>query len=65
MTYITKPGDQWDMIAKECYENELLAGYIMQANPEYLDVFQFDAGVILTIPDLPEDAEDGIPPWRD
>lgn len=65
MTYITKPGDQWDMIAKECYENELLAGYIMQANPEYLDVFQFDAGVILTIPALPEDAEDGIPPWRD
>lgn len=65
MKYITKPGDQWDMIAKECYGNELLAGNIMQANPDYLGIYQFDYGTELTIPELQEDDIDGLPPWRD
>ena len=63
--YITKPGDFWDTIAKDCYNNELLADVIMQANIEHIGTFRFSAGTILVIPDMPEDAEDGLPPWRD
>lgn len=64
-TYITKAGDTWDAIAKDCYENELLADKLMDANQGYLATYQFDYGVELIIPELEEDEADGLPPWRD
>lgn len=63
-TYTTKLGDQWDMIAKEVYGNELYADFLMEHNYPYLDIFQFDSGVVLNCPELPTNATVDLPPWR-
>ncbi len=61
--YITKQGQVWDQIAKEVYGDEIHADYLMQNNPQYLNIFKFPAGIQLKTPDLPEDKRDK-PPWR-
>ena len=63
--YTTKPGDTWDVIAKDLYSSELLATYIMRANPEYLDYYSMPAGLVIKVPELVGDDADGLPPWRD
>lgn len=62
--YVTKSGDQWDMIAKEVYGSEMHTDWLMQNNMLLLDIFQFDSGVELNTPDLPVAAQTGMPPWR-
>lgn len=63
--YTTKPGDTWDVIAKDLYGSELLATYIMRANPEYLGYYSMPAGLVIKVPELVGDDADGLPPWRD
>lgn len=63
-TYTTKEGDQWDKIAKEVYKDEKYLDYLIENNLEYIDIFQFPAGVILQTPDLPESKVSDLPPWR-
>lgn len=62
--YITRTGDQWDMIAKRVYGNELLADILMEKNPHLLDIFQFDAGVAIKCPDMVMQSNKELPPWR-
>lgn len=62
--YVTKLGDQWDMIAKEVYGSELYADFLMQHNYPLLGIFQFDSGTVLNCPDLPEVVTEELPPWR-
>ncbi len=62
--YITKAGDQWDRIAKQVYGNELYADILMEQNFPLLDIFQFDAGVVLQCPDVVQAAGNELPPWR-
>ena len=63
-TYTTKEGDQWDRIAKEVYGDEIYMDYLIENNTNYIDVFQFSAGTVLQVPDLPEDEKSDLPPWR-
>lgn len=62
-TYTTAPGDQWDIIAKKVYGNELHAGWLMENNPQFIHIYEFDAGTVLKTPDLP-DEKSTLPPWR-
>jgi len=62
--YITKSGDQWDMIALEVYGDEKHADILMQANPQELETFEFPAGVVLKTPELTEEQTTELPPWR-
>ena len=62
--YITQAGDQWDTIAKAVYDDEQRADLLMQADFKYLDIFQFDAGVQLVVPDESENSSTTLPPWR-
>ena len=62
--YTTKAGDQWDMIALEVYGDENHADILMQANPQALETFEFPAGVVLRVPELPEEQTAELPPWR-
>ena len=62
-TYTTGPGDQWDMIAKKVYGDELHADWLMENNQQHIGTFQFDAGTVLATPDLPE-KKTTLPPWR-
>lgn len=63
-TYITKDGDQWDIISKKFYDNEKYIDLLIENNINYIDIFQFPAGVELKIPDLPDEEADDLPAWR-
>ena len=63
--YITSEGDTFDALALQLYNDERLAHYIIEFNPDYADVIIFDANVALRLP-IVEDAEtpETLPPWR-
>ena len=64
-TYTTKQGDAWDGIAHQVYGGSKYTGWLMQNNFPLLDIFVFDAGVVLQTPDPPEDNDAaGGPIWR-
>lgn len=64
MSYVTVSGDTWDGIAKTVYGAERYADYLMQNNQAWVGVFRFDAGVVLAAPDLPEERNGLLPPWK-
>lgn len=63
--YTTREGDTFDALALQLYNDERLAHYIIDFNPDYADVVIFDANVALRLP-IVEDAEtpETLPPWR-
>lgn len=65
MQYITRKGQTWDEIAFEVYGDEYKADILMDANPKLIDVFVFDYGVMIDVPELSQTtgAADK-PPWR-
>ena len=66
--YTTRSGDMWDAIAYKVYASrrrrEFLMHLLLEANPEYRKTAIFPSGVVLTIPDEPEDVPDTLPPWK-
>lgn len=64
----TVQGDLWDSVAERELGDCLLAGLLMDANPSFLHVYRFQAGVELVIPVLPEASETAdenrLPPWK-
>ena len=61
--YTTIQGDTWDMIAKKVYGDETYTSLLMEANPKLLDYFVFPEGIVVTVPEKPE--ETGyLPEWR-
>lgn len=67
MVYETRQGDTWDIIAKEVYDDEAQMGILLQNNLQYIDVWVFESGCMIYVPEL-EDAlyeEDDIPDWRE
>lgn len=42
--YTTKSGDTWDWIALKVYGSEVKADWLMQHNPQYIDLTKFDSG---------------------
>ena len=64
-TYTTKQGDAWDKIAFEVYGDEAYTAWLMENNFPLLDIFVFDAGVVLqTPPPLEKTAANDLPIWR-
>ena len=65
--YRTIQGDAWDAIAYRLWGKEHLMHFLLAANPAYMDVLTFPAGVELIVPDMPaatavtSTAE--LPPW--
>lgn len=64
MAYVTKSGDTFDIAAKAVYGDEWQAGKLMQANPQHIGVFAFDAGVVLATPVLTDEKDGHLPPWK-
>lgn len=64
--YTTKSGDMWDMISFRVYGSELFVSELMQANPDYVGVVVFNAGVTLNIPEVTpvQRSAASLPPWR-
>ena len=61
--YTTIQGDTWDMIAKKVYDDESYTSLLMEANPQHLDYFVFPEGIVITVPEKPEETDD-MPEWR-
>lgn len=64
--YTTRQGDTWDSITYELTGDTVLTGMLMEANPQYADVYIFSAGIILTVPewDSTELDTSSYPPWK-
>jgi len=54
----------WDGIAYKLYGSESYMVQLMQANPQQAHTVVFGAGVVLIVPELPEAADDSLPPWK-
>lgn len=63
-TYTTIQGDTWDNIAYKVYGSEEYASFLMENNYACLDILVFSSGTVLTTPELPEEMEEELPPWR-
>lgn len=64
MTYTTKQGDCWDMIAFKVLGSERYMSHLFEANKAHRETYVFPAGVVLTIPEIMEENVDTSPPWR-
>ena len=63
-TYTTIQGDTWDLISYNLYGAEKYMRYLFEANWQYADMLVFPSGVVLNVPDLPEEADEDLPFWR-
>lgn len=64
MTYTTKQGDCWDMIAFKVLGSERYMSQLIDANKAHRETYVFPAGVVLTIPEIKDEAAQTAPPWR-
>lgn len=63
-TYTTKQGDTWDLMSYDLYGNEKYMHYLTEANMPLLDILVFPSGVVIHVPELPEEREEDQPFWR-
>lgn len=64
-TYTTISGDTWDLIAFKVYGNELNAKELIEANPDYINVVVFSAGIVLKVPEISISEDSSLlPPWK-
>lgn len=62
--YTTLSGDVWDNIAYKQLGGERYTSLLMEANPEYLDMAIFPAGVELVLPEVTSPTPETLPPWK-
>lgn len=62
--YRTVQGDTWDLIAKKQYGDEKKLDILMMNNFFLLNYVIFPAGILVDIPELPDEAQQGWPEWR-
>jgi hypothetical protein len=63
-SYTTISGDMWDKIAFEQMGSVLHADKLMKANVKYASTYVFPAGVVLTIPEVEDEEDLELPPWK-
>ena len=63
-TYTTRENQMWDEIARDVYGDERHADFLMEQNLHLADIYRFPAGTVLQTPELPEERDGSLPPWR-
>lgn len=63
-SYITKQGDMWDSIAAAQMGSTSHTDKLMNANLQYREYYTFPAGIVLTLPEVEEQADSALPPWK-
>ena len=63
-TYTTVQGDMWDSIAFAQLGDVAHTDKLMNANLQYREYYTFPAGIVLTLPEIPERTSDTLPPWK-
>ena len=64
MTYTTKQGDTWDLIAYQQMGSIDYTDILMWANRCCLNYYTFPAGVVLIIPEIVASRPGSVPPWK-
>lgn len=62
-TYTTASGDEWDLICFKHYGNENIVDQVIKANPQYMDIVVFPAGIVLNMPEISTTEQTDKPPW--
>ena len=63
-TYTTVQGDTWDKIAYDLYGDEAYMRYLVEANWKFLDFLVFPSGIVLNLPEIPDEPDEAWPEWR-
>ena len=63
-TYTTVQGDMWDSIAFAQLGDVAHTDKLMNANLQYREYYTFPAGIVLTLPEIPERTSDTLPPCK-
>ena len=63
-TYTTIQGDMWDKIAYAQLGDTAHTDKLMNANLRYREYYTFPAGIVLVLPDIPENTSNTLPPWK-
>ena len=63
-TYTTVQGDMWDSIAFAQMGSVDHTDKLMNANLRYREYYTFPAGIVLVLPDIPENTSNTLPPWK-
>jgi len=63
-TYVTISGDMWDKIAYEQMGSVLYTDKLIRANASHAETFIFPAGVRLVIPEVEDNIDMELPPWK-
>lgn len=62
--YMTIQGDMWDGIARKVYGHERHMNVLLDANPEYRDIWVFPSDIVLKCPEVSAVKPSRLPPWR-
>ena len=62
--YRTIQGDMWDGIARKVYGHERHMNVLLDANPEYRDIWVFPSDIVLKCPEVSAVKPSRLPPWR-
>ena len=62
--YTTIQGDMWDGIARKVYGHERHMSVLLDANPEYRDIWVFPSDIVLKCPEVSAVKPSRLPPWR-
>ena len=63
-TYTTAQGDMWDSIAYTQLGSVYHTDRLINANLRYREYYIFPAGIVLTLLEIPEQADNSLPPWK-
>lgn len=64
-TYTCRAGDTFDLLAGQAYGQERMAWVIIQENPDFCDVVEFEGGEVIDLPVVSTvETADTLPPWR-
>jgi hypothetical protein len=63
-SYTTVSGDMWDDVAYREMGSADYAGDLMWANRAHIDLYEFPAGIELTIPQVSPVRSGNLPPWK-
>ena len=62
--YRTVQGDTWDFIAYKLFGSEAYMKQLAEANWPLLDILVFPSGILMHVPDISLEGEDGLPYWK-
>lgn len=63
-TYTTTAGDTWDLIAYKLFGNERYMKNLIEANLQLTEILRFDAGTVITVPQIPAETNRTLPFWH-